>query len=86
MNMWHKIWLKERDEAAYSFDVDKFRTFYAKWYKRGMYRIPPNLLPEDGVLEITLRKMVVNFADPIPEKYAEAKEWLLSRGYDLEIG
>ena len=86
MNMWMKMWLKERDEVAYSFDVAKFRTFYAKWYKRGIYRIPPELLPEDDTLEITLRKMVVTLRDPEPEKYAEAKEWLLSRGYDLEVG
>ena len=79
-----EIWRKERDEAAYSFDVKTFKDFYAKWAKRGIYDM--YLLPPDDVLEISIRKMVVNFSDPIPEKYEEAKAWLLERGYDLNIG
>ena len=80
---WVKIWLKERDEAAYSFDVEVFKAFYVKWVKRGIYEM--HLLPPDDVIEITMRKMVVNLAKPNPEKYEEAKAWLLERGYDLNI-
>ena len=79
----NKQWIKERDEAAQSFDVEKFKLFYLKWAKRGFYEL--RLLPPDDVLEITMRKMVVNIVNPDPRKYEEAKEWLLSRGYDLKI-
>lgn len=77
-------WIKERDAAAYSFDVETFKAFYRKWAKIGIYEM--RRLPPDDVIEITMRKMVVNLANPIPEKYEEAKTWLLERGHDLSIG
>lgn len=79
------MWIKERDAVSQTFDVDKFREFYAKWYKRGVYHIPPEALPSDEVIEITMRKMVVHETNADPAKIKEATEWLLSRGYDLEM-
>lgn len=68
--------VKERNEACSSFDLEKFKAFCKK-YKGGK-------LPSDDVLEITMRKMVVNIEPRLPQ-YEEAKEWLLSRGYDLNL-
>lgn len=68
--------VKERDDACSSFDLVKFKAFLRK-YRRGK-------LPSDEVLEITMRKMVVNIEPKLPQ-YEEAKNWLLERGYDLEI-
>ena len=76
-------WIKERDAAALSFDVKKFRKFALKWQALGYYHI--KRLPPDDVLEITMRKMVVNMENPPKDKYEDAKCWLLSRGYDLRI-
>ena len=78
----HKQWLKERDEAAYSFDVDKFKKFYEKWQKRGVYNMP---LPSDEVIEISMRKMVCSMANPDEDKLAEARAWLSERGYSWSI-
>lgn len=68
--------VRERNEACASFDLDKFKTFYSK-YRGGK-------LPSDEVLEIVMRKMVVNIEPHLPQ-YDEAKKWLLDRGYDTEI-
>ena len=68
--------VKERNDACSSFDLVKFKSFFRK-YRGGK-------LPSDEVLEITMRKMVVNIEPKLPQ-YEEAKEWLLSRGYDLYL-
>lgn len=72
-------WIKERDEVAYSFDVERFKKFYKKWAKRGVYE--NNILPSDEVIEITMRKMVCAMRNPKSDKLAEAKTWLIERGY-----
>ena len=78
----HKQWLKERDEAIYTFDVEKFKAFYIKWMKRGVYQEP---LPCDDVIEIAMRKMVCGLAHPDPAKLKEAVDWLTERGYSCTI-
>lgn len=79
MNKEHKQWLKERDETAYTFDVDKFKAFHRKWAERGIYEDKP--LPRDEVIEIVMRKMVCAMANPRQDKLAEARAWLSERGY-----
>ena len=79
----HKQWLKERDKAIYSFDVETFKKFYKKWTKKGVYEGP---LPSDEVIEIAMRKMVCSLADPDPVKLFEAVAWLTERGYSPHIG
>jgi len=78
----HRQWLKERDEAIYTFDVEKFKKFYRKWEKRGIYTQP---LPSDAIIEISLRKMVCVLANPRQDKLAEARAWLSERGYSWTI-
>ena len=75
-------WVKERDEAIYSFDVDIFKAFYRKWQKRGFYTEP---LPPDEVIEIIMRKMVCDLANPKKDKLAEARLWLFAHGYSWTI-
>lgn len=75
-------WIKERDEALYTFDVDTFKEFYRKWQKRGVYTEP---LPSDEVIEITMRKMVCCLEKPKKDKLAEARAWLSEHGYSWTI-
>lgn len=44
---WLKIWREERDEVAKTYDVEKFKEFYKKWAKRGIYNLQ---LPSDQVI------------------------------------
>lgn len=74
----HNQWLKERDEAIYSFDVETFKSFYNKWLKLGIYTNP---LPDDRVIEISMRKMVTGLANPREDKLKEAVAWLSEHGY-----
>lgn len=77
-----KQWLKERDEAIYTFNVEKFKAFYRKWEKRGFYTEP---LPSDEVIEVSMRKCVCGLANPREDKLAEARAWLAERGYSWGI-
>lgn len=79
---WKDIWIKERDEAVRTQDVEQFKAFYKKWTKRGFYR---NGLPSDGVIEISLRKMLYHLADATEEEKAEAEKWLTERGYSTDL-
>ena len=85
----YSVYSDELIEAVAALDVNTFKTFVKRWKKRGIY---PNCfeLPEDDVLEITIRKLAVNLKDryraKIPQEIRdEAKSWLLERGYDLEL-
>ncbi len=75
---------RELLEACLTFDVETFKSFVNKWYTAEYY--PPCFsLPADEVIEITLRKIVVNRRDAPRDKQEEAADWLLSRGYDLDL-
>ena len=74
-----KDFVKERDEAVITYDVETFKKFYNKWHKLGVYDIP---LPVDAVLEISMRKMVYSITSFTEEQRNEAKNWLIERGYE----
>lgn len=74
-----KEWVQERDKAALSYDVERFREFYKKWQARGMYQI--DLPDNDLVVEVTMRKMVGMMASATVEQKKEAKQWLIERGF-----
>ncbi len=76
-------WKQGRDEACLSYNVIKFRLWYAKWMQKGMYFKP--LPVDDKVIEITMRKMVYNLKFATAEQKEEAKQWLLERGCDTRI-
>ena len=79
---WKDIWIKERDEAVRTQDVEKFKEFYKKWTERGFYR---NGLPSDEVIEISLRKMLYNLGNVTDQEKAEAEKWLKERGYSTAL-
>lgn len=74
-----KEWVKERDEAVFSYDVERFRAFYEKWKSRGVYQLD---LPENNVvIEVSMRNMVRMMASATAEQKEDAKQWLLERGF-----
>ena len=77
-----ELWIKERDEAIRTLDVEKFKAFYDKWKAKGVYNIN---LPSDLVIEITLYKMLYNIKSATDEEKSKAKEWLESKGYSTEM-
>ena len=77
-----KQWLKERDEAILSLDLNKYKAFYLKWKKNGFYDAP---LPNDEVVEISMYKCVCSLANPPKDKLEKAKAWLKERGYSCGI-
>ena len=79
---WIKIFVEERDAVVQTFDIDKFKEFYAKWKARGIYNFD---LPRDEIIEISLRKMAYHSTN-IPENIRkEAEKWLLDRGYSTDL-
>ena len=75
-----KEWAQERDKAALSYDVERFRAFYEKWKARGVYQI--DLPDNDLVIEVTMRMMVGIMASATVEQKKEANQWLFERGYN----
>ena len=53
-----KQWLKERNEAVESLDVEKLKAFYRKW--QGIAYEKDMELPPDRVLWVAIRKMACN--------------------------
>lgn len=76
-------WMKERNEAVISYDVDRFRKFYEKWRKIGMYSVP--LPKNDLVVKITMRKMVYHITTFSKAQREEAAKWLKDRGMSTDL-
>ena len=76
-------WMKERDETVISYDVDRFRKFYDKWRKIGVYGAP--LPKNDLLIKITMRKMVYHITSFTKEQRDEAAKWLKDRGMSTEL-
>lgn len=78
-----KEFVRDRDkavrEACRTGDLENFKEFFEKYQKRGVYKLLP--LPSDEVLEVSIRKMLLNTASATIEEYAEAYKWLIERGY-----
>ena len=75
-------WVKERDEAIRSLDVETFKAFYRKWQAKGFYTAN---LPRDGIIEISLRKSLLMMQSATEEEIEGAKRWLEERGYSAEV-
>lgn len=76
------IWLEERDQAIKTMDVQKFKKFYYMWKRRGLYSLE---LPDDDVIEISMRKMILVMKSATEKEKEDARQWLLDRGYSDEI-
>lgn len=81
---WMKLWIKERDEAVRSLDVEKFKEFYRKGRARGYYDIP--LPSDDRVIEVAMRKMMYHNNSFTEQEKADAKRWLEDRGCTTDMG
>ncbi len=79
-----KEWVKERDEVAKTYDVEKFKLFFRKWQIKGIYDKQMKL-PADNVIAISLRKMVYHMTSATEEQKREAEAWLLLHGSDTSI-
>lgn len=77
-----KEFVKERDKVVKTYDVEKFKEFYAKWENKGYYYLP---LPKDNIIEISLRKMVYNMKSATEQEKTEAKAWLEERGCTTKL-
>ena len=76
------IFVLERDKAVKSLNVNEFREFYLRWYKRGIYHLP--LPSSERIIEITLRKMMLMIKSASDQKREEAKKWLDERGLNYD--
>lgn len=74
--------VKERDAAVRTFDIETFKKFYERWKKKGVYEIP---LPSDEILEIAIRKAAVHSINLTDEERQKAAEWLTERGYSTDL-
>ena len=81
---WMKLWIKERDEAVRSLDVEKFKECYKKWRARGYYDMP--LPSDDRVIEVSMRKMMFHSNSFSEQEKADAKKWLEDRGFSTDMG
>ena len=78
----------DRDKATIAVvegeSLEVFKAFVNKWRDLGIY---PTCfkLPSDEVLEISIHKMVIHEVNAPESTKQKATEWLLSRGYDLEL-
>lgn len=76
----HDQWIKEREEALLSLDLKKYKAFYKKWLKEGIYTIP---LPDnDMIIEISMRQALLGMEDISEGKMIEAQLWLIAHGCD----
>ena len=76
------IFVLERDKAVKSLNVNEFREFYLRWYKRGIYHLP--LPSSERIIEITLRKMMLMIKSASDQEREEAKKWLDERGLNYD--
>lgn len=70
-------WRQERDAVAKTYDLDKYKRFYEKWTKKGLYNLE---LPPDHILEVSLRYMVLNMESATEQEKEEARWWLARKG------
>ena len=45
--------VRDRDKAVATFDIETFKKFFTKYKAKGVYNID---LPDDKIIEITMRK------------------------------
>jgi len=79
---WIRLWKEERDKVMKTYDVELFKKFYEKWRKRGVYQMD---LPQDNIIEISMRKCVYAMDNTTKEEREEARAWLAERGYKAEL-
>ena len=81
-------YVEDRDaaiiESIRTDSVEPFKAFIEKHKALGAYPEGFNL-PSDEVIEISIRKMSLHCVKIPPEIKGRSVDWLLSRGYDLNL-
>lgn len=72
-----KKYVKDRDEAILSFDIDEMKKFCKK-YKN---MLPP--MPIDEVLYAGFMKCVADLRASTPKQREKAANWLIEHGYNV---
>ena len=75
-------WLKERDAAALSLNVETFKAFYRKWQEIGVY---DQDLPSDELIEVCMRKMICMMQNAPEDAKLDAIIWLKDRGWSIPV-
>ena len=78
-------YIKERDDAVLSLDLDKFKAFAKKWIDKGI--LPPyfELEDDDDLAKATMFKIILGLEDAPADKVEAAKTWLVNNGYHPEF-
>lgn len=82
------VFVSERNKAVESVvrgeDIRVFKAFVEKWKDLGFY--PPYLaLPDDNVLEASIRKMCIHIDAFSEDLKKEARYWLITHGFTTDI-
>ena len=76
-------WVKERDSVVLTHDIQKFKEFYGKWKRRGIYILS---LPEnDLVVRASMEKAILMMKNPPEKDKQQAVEWLVSHGFTAQF-
>ena len=73
-----KMYVKDRDKAILSFDIDEMKKFCKK-YEDVLTYIPP----DDDVLYAGFMKCVTDIRAATPEQKKRAADWLTEHGYGV---
>lgn len=79
-----KQYVKERDDAVLSLDLDKFKAFAKKWIDKGI--LPYSFINHsDDIIKATMFKIILGLEYAPEDKAEAAKTWLIDNGYRPSI-
>lgn len=78
-----KKWVKERDSVLLTHDIQKFKEFYAKWKRMGLYNIP--LPKNDLVVRAIMEKAILGISNSTEQEKQQARDWLITNGFSTEF-
>lgn len=77
-----KKFVKERNEAVWSFDVHKFKKYINKYFPEKYSELTKH---DETFIKGTMAKMAMNITTTPPDVMIEALKILKSLGWDAEI-
>ncbi len=75
-------WRKDRDKAVRSLNVSTFKKMYYKYKRVGIYQLE---LPDDYIIEISMRKMLYHLPGASEHEKRMAADWLKIHGCTTEM-
>jgi hypothetical protein len=76
-----KKYVQERNEVLRALDPERFEAFWTRWEQPR----PPGWWAHPVVPLIMMHKVRLHVEDMTEAEKAASREWLLSRGYDLDV-